>query len=124
MPLEGVGPVDTPSVALSDVYYILSLTMNLASVSKICESRCDVNFSVSNYFIYDQKTQEVVGTGHRQGELYVLDHFRDIHGALENLDTHDISDCSGCKLAKFSALPFSNIVSSSKAPFDLVHYDV
>ena len=28
-------------------------------------------------------------------------------GALGNLKTCDISDCSGCKLAKFSALPFN-----------------
>ena len=28
-------------------------------------------------------------------------------GVLENLQTHDISYCSGCKLAKFSALPFN-----------------
>ena len=27
-------------------------------------------------------------------------------GALGKLKTHDISDCCGCKLAKFSALPF------------------
>ncbi|GJT58683.1 gag-pol polyprotein [Tanacetum coccineum] len=110
MPLAGIGSVETPSIALSDVYYIPSLTMNLAS--------------------------EVVGTGHRQGDLYVLDHFRDIHaiasssvdlssfGALGKIDAHDISDCSGCKLAKFSALPFSNSVSSFNAPFDPVHSDV
>ncbi|PWA98143.1 gag-pol polyprotein [Artemisia annua] len=140
--------------------------MNLASVSKICDSGYDVKFSVSDCSIYDRKTQEVVGTGHRQGDLYVLDHYRDIHdiasssvdlsyfwlnrsssafylwhsrlghvcssrlrflastGALGKLDAHDISDCSGCKLAKFSALPFSNSVSSSNAPFDLVHSDV
>ncbi|GJU36480.1 putative mitochondrial protein [Tanacetum coccineum] len=61
MPLTGIGSVNTPSVALSGVYYILSLTMNLASVSKICDSGCDVNFSVSDCSIYDQKTQKVVG---------------------------------------------------------------
>ncbi|GKE45884.1 gag-pol polyprotein, partial [Tanacetum coccineum] len=44
--------------------------------------------------------------------------------ALRKLDAHDISDCSGCKLSKFSALPFSNSVYSSNAPFDLVHSDV
>ncbi|GJV87666.1 retrovirus-related pol polyprotein from transposon TNT 1-94 [Tanacetum coccineum] len=102
----------------------------------------------------------------RQGDLYVLDHFRDIHGtasssvdlssfwlnrfssafylwhswlghvsgsrlrflastgALGKLDAHDISNCSGCKLAKFLALPFSNSISSSTAPFDIVHSDV
>ncbi|GJS23648.1 retrovirus-related pol polyprotein from transposon TNT 1-94 [Tanacetum coccineum] len=111
--LEGIGSVDTPSIALSDVFYIPSLTMNLAS--------------------------EVVGTGHRQGDLYVLDHFRDNHGIASSsvdlssfciymsfgkADTHDISGCRGCKLAKFSVLPFSNSVSSSNAPFDLVHSDV
>ncbi|GJW22984.1 gag-pol polyprotein, partial [Tanacetum coccineum] len=74
---SGIGSVDTPSVALSDVYYILNLTMNLASVR-----------------------------------------------ALGKLDTHDISDCSGQKLAKFSAQPFSNRISSSTAPFDLVYSNV
>ena len=28
-------------------------------------------------------------------------------GALGNLQSHDISDCSGCKLAKFYTLPFN-----------------
>lgn len=45
-------------------------------------------------------------------------------GILGNLQTHDISDCSGCKLAKFSALPFNRSTSCSIAPFDLVHSDV
>ncbi|GKA41232.1 uncharacterized mitochondrial protein-like protein, partial [Tanacetum coccineum] len=87
MPSAGIGSVDTPSVALSDVYYIPNLTMNLASVSKIYDSGSST-------------------------------------GALGKLDTHDISDCSGCKLAKFSAVPSSKSVSSSNAPFDLVHFDV
>jgi len=33
-------------------------------------------------------------------------------------------DCSGCKLAKFFALPLCKSISSSLAPFDLVHSDV
>ncbi|XP_062116485.1 uncharacterized protein LOC133830512 [Humulus lupulus] len=43
---------------------------------------------------------------------------------LGNLQVHDISDCSGCNLAKFSALPFSKSTSFSVAPFDLVHSDI
>jgi hypothetical protein len=45
-------------------------------------------------------------------------------GALENLKTYDISDCSGCKLTKFSALPFNRSISVSSSPFDLIHSDV
>ncbi|KAJ9566549.1 hypothetical protein OSB04_002515 [Centaurea solstitialis] len=45
-------------------------------------------------------------------------------GALGQLKSCDISDCSGCKLAKLSALPFNKSMSCSFAPFDLVHSDV
>ncbi|GJZ95556.1 gag-pol polyprotein [Tanacetum coccineum] len=166
MTLAGIGSIDTPSVSLSDVYYIPSLTMNLASVSKICDSGGDVNFSVSDCSIYDRETHEMVRTSHRQGYLYILDHFRNIHdttsssvdlssiwlnrfsstfylwhsrlgyvsgsrlrflastGVLGDLETHDISDYSGCKLTKFLALPFTNNISSSTALFDIVHSDV
>jgi hypothetical protein len=44
--------------------------------------------------------------------------------ALENLKTCDISDCSGCKLAKIFALPFNRSISVSSSPFDLIHSDV
>jgi transposase InsO family protein len=45
-------------------------------------------------------------------------------GVLGNLKTCDISDCSGCKLANFSALPFNQSISISSSPFDLIHSDV
>ena len=45
-------------------------------------------------------------------------------GALGNLQIQDISKCNGCKLAKFSTLPFNRSVSSSPIPFDLVHSNV
>ena len=44
--------------------------------------------------------------------------------ALGKLQTHDISDCSGCKLAKFSALPFNRSVSVLSSPFDMIHSNV
>ena len=40
------------------------------------------------------------------------------------LQTHDISDCCGCKLAKCSSLHFNRSVYVSSSPFDLIHYDV
>jgi len=45
-------------------------------------------------------------------------------GALGNLKTCDISDCSGCKLPKFSVLPFNRSIYVSSSPFDLIHSDV
>ena len=44
--------------------------------------------------------------------------------ALGNLKTCDISDYSGCKLAKFSVLPFNRNIFVSSSPFDLIHSDV
>ena len=65
-PLAGIGSVDTPCVALSDVYYIPRLTRNHAFGSKICDSGYDVKFSVFEYSIYDWIcTKDVVGKGHR-----------------------------------------------------------
>ncbi|GJW18360.1 integrase [Tanacetum coccineum] len=56
--------------------------------------------------------------------LLNLNSSKSIWMLMEKLDTHDISDCNGCKLAKFSAQPFSNSISSSTTRFDLVHFDV
>jgi hypothetical protein len=44
--------------------------------------------------------------------------------ALENLNTCYISDCSGCKLAKFFALPFNRNIFVSSSRSDLIHSDV
>ncbi|GJV87815.1 gag-pol polyprotein [Tanacetum coccineum] len=86
---SGIGSLDTPSVALSNFDYIPDFTMNLASVSKICDSEFDVKFSISNCTIYDRKTPEVVGIGHRQGDLCVLGHFRVNHDTASS--TVDVS---------------------------------
>ena len=45
-------------------------------------------------------------------------------GSLGNLQTHDIYDYSGCKLARFFSLPFNQCVSSSVAPIYLIHSNV
>jgi hypothetical protein len=44
--------------------------------------------------------------------------------ALGNLKTFDISYCSGCKLAKFSVLPFNRSIFVSSSPFDLIHSNI
>ncbi len=37
MPLVGVGSIATPSLSFSDVYHIPNLTLNLVSVSQLCQ---------------------------------------------------------------------------------------
>ncbi|GJU89978.1 gag-pol polyprotein, partial [Tanacetum coccineum] len=84
------------------------------------------------------KTHELVRTGHRQGDLYVLDHFRDIHDTASSsvdLSSFWLKRSSSTfylwhswlvvvNLLKFLALPFGNSVSSFNASFNLVHSDV
>ncbi|CAJ2637857.1 unnamed protein product [Trifolium pratense] len=169
MSLAGIGSVSTSNLSLSDVYYIPNLTMSLVSISQLCDSGYSVMFSSTHCYVQDPQSGRLIGTGHRQGGLYVLDELRvpdtaastsisnvDLSsfrlnlsssnfylwhsrlghisasrlkylvstGALGKLQISDISDCCGCKLAKFSALPFNKSVSVSSEPFDLVHSDV
>jgi hypothetical protein len=43
VPLTGVSSVVTPQLSLSNVYFILNPTLNLASISQLCDS--------SNYLV-------------------------------------------------------------------------
>ncbi|KAG5561972.1 hypothetical protein RHGRI_004867 [Rhododendron griersonianum] len=45
-------------------------------------------------------------------------------GSLGQVSISDISECSGCKLSKMSALPFNKSTSVSSSPFQLVHTDL
>ncbi|KAL5844545.1 hypothetical protein ACOSQ3_010599 [Xanthoceras sorbifolium] len=165
MPLAGVGSVVTFQLSLSNIYHIPKLTMNLVSVSQLCDSSYSMFFTSTSCHVQDLQSKKLIGIGRRSGGLYVLDELRlpafaapsvDLFsfrlcpssssfylwhsrlghvsasrlrflasmGTSGNLQTHDISDCSGCKLAKFSALPFNRSTSCSPAPFDIIHSDV
>ncbi|TXG60844.1 hypothetical protein EZV62_012207 [Acer yangbiense] len=135
MPLAGVGSVVTLCVSLSNVYHIPNLTFNLVSVSRrqgglyfLDELKVPVaaafGVDLSSFRLSSSSSSFYLWHSH-------LGHVSASHlkylastGALENLQTHDIFYCSGCKLAKFSTLPFNQSISSSLSPFDLVHSDV
>jgi len=74
-----------------------------------------LSLSSSSFYLWHSRLGHV---------LFSLLRFLASTGALGNLKTCDISDCSGCKLAKFSALPFNRSISFSSSPFDLIHSDV
>ena len=73
MPLTGVGSIVTPQVSLSSVYHIPTLTMNLVSVGQLCDAGYLVSFSSSFCHVQDPQSQTLIGTGRRQGGLYILD---------------------------------------------------
>lgn len=92
MPLIGIGSLVTSCLSLPDVYYILSLTLNLVSVSQLCESGYLVYFSSSNCYVQDPRSQRLIGTGRRQGGLYVLDQLRipDVAASSEDAASVDL----------------------------------
>ena len=74
-----------------------------------------MNLSSSSFYLWHSRLGHVSSSRLR---------FLASTGALGNLKTCDISGCSGCKLAKFSALFFNRSISVSSSPFDLIHSDV
>ena len=63
MSVEGVGSIVTPYISLTDVYYIPTLALNLASVSQLCKSGCWVFFSDSFCCVQDIRSRRVIGIG-------------------------------------------------------------
>lgn len=68
MPLASTGSVSTSNLSLSNVYFI-----HLAFIGKLCDSGYLVFFSSTNCYVQDPQPEKVIGTGHRQGGLYMLD---------------------------------------------------
>jgi hypothetical protein len=77
MPLIGVGSVVTPHLSLPNVYLIPNLKLNLASVGQLCDSGDYlVIFSSSFCCVHDLQSKKLIGTGHRENGLYILDELK------------------------------------------------
>ncbi|CAL8092397.1 unnamed protein product [Prunus armeniaca] len=131
MSLAGIGSITTSGLCLSNDphfkklivtgrrkggLYVLEKLQILALVaSSIDLSSFCLSPKSSNFYLWHSRLGHVSGSRLK----YLVS-----TGALGNFNCHDISDCSGCKLAKFSALPSTRSSSISLAPFDLIHSDV
>jgi len=93
----------------------VSIAVVAAATTTVDLSSFCLSLSSSSFYLWHSRLVHVLSS-----RLRFLASIR----ALENLKTCDISDCSGCKLAKFSALPFNRSISVSSSPFDLIHFDV
>jgi hypothetical protein len=80
MPLAGVGSSVTPHLSLPNVYLILKLRLNLASVRHLCDFG-DYLVIFSSFFccVQDLQSKKLIGTGRRKNELYILDEFTKIY---------------------------------------------
>ena len=89
--------------------------LDYAAATRVNLSSFHLTPSSSKFYLWHSRL------GHVSGSRL---HFMRNSGVLGDLSADDISDYSGCKLGKFSALPFYPSTSTSIAPFDLIHSDV
>jgi len=76
MPVACVGSVITPHLSLPNIYHILKLTLNLASVGQLCDNGNLVTFSSSSCYVQDLQSEKLIGTGRRKGGLYIFDELK------------------------------------------------
>lgn len=57
------------------IFFLSLLSLSLISVFKLCHSGYYVYFSDSHCFVQDRNSQRLIGTGRRDGGLYVLEEF-------------------------------------------------
>jgi hypothetical protein len=100
-----------------NVLYILELKMPIiaTATTTVDLSSFRLSPSFSSFYLWHSRLGHVSSS-----RLRFLASIR----ALGNLKSCDISDCSGCKLTKFSTLLFNRSISISSSPFDLIHSDV
>ena len=110
--LIGTGRRKRGGLYILDDLHVPSYTAAAAAVDL---SSYHLTSTSSKYYLWHSRLGHISGSRLK---------FLNSSGILGDLNPHDISDCSGCKLGKFTALPFSPSTSTSYAPFDLVHSDV
>ncbi|CAL5399137.1 unnamed protein product [Camellia sinensis] len=69
-----VGSISTSHLSLSHVYLMPALTLNLISISQLCEHGLTITFSPSGCLVQDPRTGQTLGIGRKHGRLYELIH--------------------------------------------------
>ena len=59
-------------LSFSNTYLIPNLTLNLISASQLCELSFDLWFGSSGYRLQDPRTNQVLGTGSKVGQMFEL----------------------------------------------------
>ncbi|RLM57903.1 hypothetical protein C2845_PM18G13220 [Panicum miliaceum] len=141
------------SFHLDNVLVAPQLTRNLLSVRQFtCDNNCSIEFDASGFSVKDLQTKTVLLRCNSNGDLYTIPHrmpprchvavvspelwhSRLGHPApavITNLNKLSAIHCNkaarrlchACQLGKHARLSFTSSVSSTSAPFELVHCDV
>ncbi|XP_028080617.1 uncharacterized protein LOC114282171 [Camellia sinensis] len=72
MSVSHVGTVSRSQLSLPQVYHIPALTLNLISISQLCELGLIVTFSTNGCLVQDPQTEQTIGINHKHGRLYEL----------------------------------------------------
>nr|KYP74868.1 Retrovirus-related Pol polyprotein from transposon TNT 1-94 [Cajanus cajan] len=153
-PVLGIGAVSiSPSLTISNVFFVPSLNCNLLSVSQLTKSHnCAFSFFPTYCTLQNIHTQEKIGSGKRREGLYYLEsgsqhskgealaHFtRQWHKRLGHPSFSYIKrlfpslftccnifyfKCETCVMAKSHRAIFPINNSRANAPFSIVHSDV
>ncbi|CAN0871895.1 Retrovirus-related Pol polyprotein from transposon TNT 1-94 [Linum grandiflorum] len=71
----GMGIVATGDVSLSNTLFVPQLVPNLVSVGQLTEDGCEVTFNDEGCVVQDQTTGVVLGTGKKDGRVFVLEDY-------------------------------------------------
>ncbi|XP_028064732.1 uncharacterized protein LOC114267861 [Camellia sinensis] len=86
MHVRHVGYISTSNVSLPHTYLIPNLTLNLFSISQLCDLGLTVLFSPPGYVVQDPMTGQTLGIGHRHGRLYELIHRHILSSSPSNVE--------------------------------------
>jgi hypothetical protein len=67
-----IGSVSTRQLFVSDTYFMPHLSLNLLSVSQLCELGLELNFSNRGCDVQDPQTRQLIGTARKVGRLFEL----------------------------------------------------
>ena len=70
MPVNHKGTISSPSLFLSDTFYILKFSLNLLSVGQLCELGVDFLFTNYGVDVQDPRTGQVLGIGRKIGRMF------------------------------------------------------
>ena len=68
------GCVKSPSLSIANVLHVPKLSLNLLSISQLANHHgCDIYSNNCHCLVQDRHSKKLVGTGHREGSLFILE---------------------------------------------------